>query len=234
MTQKAAYSVSGSIGFISSGSEEVVTLVRRKQAAYGSDSLPKVVIGTCRGLPNEGLQLRKGHFYGVEIRAVFRKEEEPCADVLEDLLSHSTFMGWQIVEDHDVPFTQCRCQDAFDVKLEHLPIHRPIHHASGIDPIMSQTCDECLSVPAPCGSMLDQPFPELGPSAGLCHVGLEAGFIDKDEPFQMVAHEGLATRNPDGPVPRHIGPLLFAGPQIFFYARARAGAASRPQRNGAP
>ena len=226
--------MSGSIGFISSGPEEVVALVWCEQAADGSDSFPKVVIGTCRGLPDEGLQLREGHFDGVEIGAVFRKEEEPCADVLEDVPGDGAFVGWQVIEDHDVSFTQCRCQDAFDVKLEHLTIHRPIHHASGIDPVMSKTCDERLGVPAPCRSMLDQPISELGPAAGLCHVGLEAGLIDKNQPFQMVAHEGLTARDPDGPVPRHIGPLLFAGPQIFFYARARAGAASRPQRNGAP
>jgi hypothetical protein len=30
--------------------EEIVTLVRRKQAAHGSDSFSKVAIGTCRGL----------------------------------------------------------------------------------------------------------------------------------------------------------------------------------------
>src|SRR5210317_2236332 len=98
---------------------------------------------------------------------------------------------------------------------------------------MSQTCDECLGVPAPCGGMVDQPVPDLGPSSGLGHVGLQTGLIDKDQPFQMVAHERLATSDPDCPIPCHIRTLLLTRPQVFFYVRARVGAARRPPRTGA-
>jgi hypothetical protein len=58
----------------------------------------------CKGV----LLLREGHFYGIAVGARFLKEEEPCADVLKDLQSHGAFVGWQIIEDYDVPFTQCR------------------------------------------------------------------------------------------------------------------------------
>jgi hypothetical protein len=61
--------------------------------------------------------------------------------------------------------------------------------------------------------VIDQAFALWCPARGLDHVGLEPGFVQKNEPFQLVRHGGLAVSLPDVPLLRHVRAFAFIGDQ---------------------
>ena len=48
-------------------------------------------------------------------------------------------------------------------------------------------------------------------------LGVERGLVDKHQPLQGAAHDGLAPGDPDLARAGHIRPLLLGGAQRFFY-----------------
>ena len=143
-------------------------------------------------------------------------------------------MGWQFVQNDDIPLAQCRSQYTLDAELKPLPIHGTIDDARGIDPVVSQASDECLRVPVPGRCMVDQPVTDGCPARCLCHVGLQRGLVNEDKPFEMIAHEGLALPDPDRPVTGQVRLMLLAGAKVFFCVITQAGSAIRPRTNDEP
>ena len=66
--------------------EEIPALHWREHMADLSDCLPDIIEGSGACLPQMSLELRKGHFNGIEIWGLFRQEQKPCADISQDLL----------------------------------------------------------------------------------------------------------------------------------------------------
>ena len=81
---------------------------------------------------------------------------------------------------------------------------------------MSEGCDESLGIPVPERCITDQPLADRGPSSGLDEVCLERSLISESQPFQRVAHEGLAMRSPDMASLGHIRPRDLTGEQRFL------------------
>jgi hypothetical protein len=73
-----------------------------------------------------GLELGKGHFDGIEVGAIGREEEEPCATFLEDGGGLLALVAGEVVEDDDVTRLQCRGQLRLYVRLGDLAVHRPV------------------------------------------------------------------------------------------------------------
>ena len=77
--------------------------------------------------------------------------------------------------------------------------------------------------------MIDQSLPTRCPAGALGNVGFQPGFVKEANAFQHVRHEGLAVRDPDVPLSRHLGALLLKRLNVFFCASAQgAGKAARP------
>jgi hypothetical protein len=70
-----------------------------------------------------GFELGKGHFDGIEVGAIGREEQEPCAAFLEDGGDLLALVAGEVVEDDDVTRLQCRSQL---LRLEDLAVHRPV------------------------------------------------------------------------------------------------------------
>jgi hypothetical protein len=69
--------------------------------------------------------------------------------------------------------------------------------------------------------MVDQALADRGPSGGLDKVGLQAGLINEDQPFQHVGHVRLEGFDPEPSPLGHLWPQDFAGEQRFFMAEAK-------------
>ncbi len=82
---------------------------------------------------------------------------------------------------------------------------------------MTEAGDEGLRMPVPEWRIIEQPFASRRPAGGLDQLGVERGFVDKDQPLQGGAHEGLAPGDPDLARTGHIRPPLLGGVQGFFY-----------------
>ena len=73
-----------------------------------------------------------------------------------------------------------------------------------------------LEMPMPERRMIDKPLANRRPAGGFDHLGVEGGLIDEDQAVQGLAHEGLATGDPDATRQRHVRPVLLGGEQCFF------------------
>ena len=136
----------------------------------------------------------------------------------------------EVVENDYVAAAQGRDQLGFDVAVEEFavdpspwslgPVAFPwldVDDPGRVEAVVAQGSDEGPGVPVAEGGMTDQPFADRGPAGGLYQVGLQRCLIDEHQPFQHVAHEGLAVRPPDVARLGHLRPQGFTGEQRFFY-----------------
>ena len=82
---------------------------------------------------------------------------------------------------------------------------------------MGQARDKGLGVQVAEGRMVDQALADGGPAGRLDEVGLQAGLVDEDEPFQHVGRVRLDGLGPDPAPLGHFGPQDFAGQHGFFH-----------------
>ena len=75
---------------------------------------------------------RRRRIDGVEIGAVGREEQEPCAAFLKYGGGLFAFVARQIVKDHHVAALERRGELGLDIGLEDFAVHRAVdHHAGG-------------------------------------------------------------------------------------------------------
>ena len=86
--------------------------------------------------------------------------------------AHLRPLSGKLSPDH-VAGAQGRHQLGFNMKVEHLAIHRSIDHPRGIEAVMAQGTDEGLGAPMAERRVIDQALPARGPASVLGHVGLE-------------------------------------------------------------
>ena len=87
----------------------------------------------------------------------------------------------------------------FYIEIEHLAVHCPEDDPRRVQPVVPQGTNERLGVPMPERGVVDQALSPRRPTGGLCHIGFDGGFVDENQSFQMVGHEGLALGDPDAP-----------------------------------
>ena len=222
------------IGFVTCGFEEVVAFFVREQIADVSDRVPELIVGSGGGFPEQRLELGECHFDWIEVWAVRRQEQKPCTDVVQGAGGTGAFMTGQVVKNDNIASTQRRHQLGCDVEIEHLRVHSPVEDPGCVHPVMAQRSDKGLGAPVAEGRMIDQALPAWGPAGGLGHVGLDRGFVNEGQPFQMVGHEGLAFGDPDTAQVSDIPALLLKRLQVFFCVTARAEATAAQPKSDAP
>src|SRR5512134_3697089 len=182
--------------------------------------------------PEVGLELGEGHFAWVQVRAVWRQEEEPGAALPEDGLGLFAFMRREVVEDDDVAGLQCRGKLRGDVEVEHLAVHRTIDDPGGGQAIAPQCGDERLRFPVTARRPRLEPLVAPGPAAQAYQFGRRGRFIDEDEAVRLAAHARLAAAAPHPAVLADVIAPALRGHQCFFLKEKPAFDSSRDSDAG--
>ena len=122
--------------------EEVPALVWGEEIADVADGLDELIEGSGPNPAQMGLQLRKGHLDGVQIRTAGGQEQEPAAMSLEPPGGSIAVAGGQVVEDDHRPWFQFRDQDFFDAAIEGIPVHGTGDHPRRNNTAAGQTRDQ--------------------------------------------------------------------------------------------
>lgn len=94
-----------------------------------------------------GLEFSECHFDRVEIGAVWRSEEEPCASGFEYGLGFFAFVAGEIVEDNYIARLEGRGELGFDVGFEGRAVHGAVDDPWRSQSITTQGSDKGLGFP---------------------------------------------------------------------------------------
>jgi hypothetical protein len=159
------------------------------------------------------LELGEDLLNGVEIRAVRREEEEPCAGGSDHIANGLAFVRAEIVEDHDIPRLQSCDQYFFDIKTEALGVDRAVEDPWRVDTVMAKCGQEGHRLPMAIRHLGVEPLPASAPAAQRGHIGLGPSFVDEDEAFGI---DPPLIALPARPFAGDVGTLLLAGKHGFF------------------
>ena len=112
-----------------------------------ADGGPELVLGPCRGLAQERLELGEELLDRVEIGTVGRQIEERGVGRGDRLADAVDLVRGEIVEHHDVAGLERRCQELLDVGAERRAGHRPVEHQRRDDAGLPETGDEGRGAP---------------------------------------------------------------------------------------
>jgi hypothetical protein len=85
-----------------------------------------------------------------------------------------------------------------------------------VDQFSPERAKPRIGAPVAEGSVIAQAIPDWCPAGCLDHACLHRRLVDESQPFQGVAHEGLAAGDPDASREGDIGALLLSRVQVFF------------------
>ncbi len=105
------------IGFEACGLEEVVAFLDGEQVTDMADGLPKLIVSASRGFADQGLELGEGYFNRVQVRAVSRHKQEPCAGGLHRGCGLRALVRRKVVENDHVAGHECRKREAEAVQV---------------------------------------------------------------------------------------------------------------------
>ena len=146
-----------------------------------TDALPGGFDSSFGGLSQQQLELGEELLDWVQVRTVWRQEQELGAGGSDGLAHRSAFVAAQVVHDDDVPWLEGWHQELLDISGEGLAVDRAVEDAGCIDPIMPQRCQEGERAPVPKGGPANQLFAARSPTADRGHVGLGPRLVDEDE-----------------------------------------------------
>lgn len=159
------------------------------------------------------LDLREGLLDRIEVRGIWREIPEAGTGRADHLADGVGFVRAEIVHDDDIAGLEHGHELLLDIGAEALPIDRPVEDARGGQTIASKRTEECQCAPVTMGRKATQAFALRSPAIEWGHVGLDPGFIDKDQSL------GIETRLkavPALPAASDVGTGLLKGEQRFF------------------
>ena len=119
----------------------------------------------------------------------------------------------EVVHDDDVAGFKRRHENLLDISKEALAVDRAVENEGGVDPVVSQRCEEGQRSPVPMRHLGEQLVSSRSPAAKARHVGLGPGLVDDDQPrWIKPALMHLPAQAPSCDV----GAILFGGEQSFF------------------
>lgn len=118
-------------------------------------------------------------------------------------------MGGQIVEDDDITRLEDGGELGFNIGVEDQAVHRRIDDPWSDKAIALEASNQGLGAPVAKGGLGKQPLTFGAASRGFGHLGVGAGFVEKDQPPTMFTHLGLAALFPFCPRLDQVRPVLF-------------------------
>ena len=162
------------------------------------------------------LELGEGHLDRVEIRTIGRQEEEPGSTFFQNGGGFLALVAGEIVENDHVAWLQRRGELSLNVGLEDHAVHRLVDDPRRCQAIASQARDEGLCPPMSERGFGFQTSADTSPPAQARHLRGGAGFIEKDQPINLLAHVRLAVGAPVMARFTDVSALGLGGQQRFF------------------
>ena len=122
-------------------------------------------------------------------------------------------MTAEIIEHDDIARLEGADKELFGIGAEALAVNRSVKDAGRLDPVHTQSCEEGQRAPSAMGRFADQAPSTRTPAPQRRHVGLDPGFIQKDEAAGIAA---VLPGPPALPVASGIRPVLLAGERGFL------------------
>lgn len=149
----------------------------------------------------------------IEIGAVGREEQEPCASGPDRGPDGGLLVAGEVVHDDDVAGRECRAELFFDPCREAGGIYRLIEDEGRIDPVAAQCGDEGHRLPVAIRRLGVEPLADRRPAPQGRHIGLGPGLVDEDQaPGIRSILELLPLLAPSG----DLRPQLLGGKNAFF------------------
>ena len=158
-------------------------------------------------------ELGEDLFDRIEVRAVWRQEQEPGSRSTDGLAHGRPFVAGQIVHDDDVAGQERWHEQLLDIVGKALSVDRLIEDARGIDPVASQSGEESHRAPMAVGHLGMEPLTDRCPAAQGRHVGLRPGLVDEDKPGEIKLPLILLPLHAPA---RDCRPKLLGGQHAFF------------------
>jgi hypothetical protein len=107
-------------------------------------------------LSRQSFELGEDLLDGVEVGGVFRQEHEAGSDIADRLPHRLSFVGAEIVEDHDVARRQRWDEELFDIRVEALAVDGPVELAGRVDAVVAQGGEESRGLPFALRDLVDE------------------------------------------------------------------------------
>lgn len=130
----------------------------------------------------------------------------------------------EIVHDHDVTRSQGGREMLFDPAAKEFAVDRTVNDQRRGQSRDSQGGQKGGGLPVSMRDVTDQARSFQGPSARANHVRLHPGFVEEHEPF---GGDAVLPQFPGRAAFGHVGPLLFARSQDFFFTVSRNACSAR-------
>lgn len=166
-----------------------------------------------RCLAEQVLELGEDLLNRIEIRRVFRQEDQFGADRSDEAAHGFTLMAAEIIHHDDVASLQGRDQHPLDVKPEALAIDGTLDQPGSLNAIVAQGSQEGHGFPVTVWNLGLEPHATLRPSPKRGHVGLGPGFVEK---HQATGRDPVLILTPLCAPSRDVRTILFAGQHGFF------------------
>ena len=192
---------------------EIPAFLRREERQRDRDELDDLVEAAWSGRAQEGFQLRKRELDGIEVGAVRREESDEGPRLFNGGLHGRLFVDGQVVEHHDVAWSQRGHEHLFDVGEEGGIVDRAIEDRRRLQAVPPQRSDHGVRLPVSAGRVIAEPQAAWAAAVAPQQIGRDAGFIEKDEV------PGIAQRLRILPVAAGRGDVrtaLFVGVYGFF------------------
>ena len=194
-------------------SHEIPAFLWREELQRDRDELDDVVEAAGARRAQEGFQLCKRELDGIEVGAIRRQESDDGPRLFNGGLDGRLFMDGQVVEHHDVAWSQRGHVHLFDVGEECGIVDRAVEDRRRLQAVPPQRGDHGVCLPVSAGRVIAEPQAAWAAAIAPQQISRDAGFVEKDEV------PGIAQRLRLVPVAAGRGDIraaLFVGVYGFF------------------
>ena len=190
-----------------------MAFLRGEAVEQGADTPPCGFGGSLCGFAHQVFEFGEDLLDGVQIGAIWRQEQQPCADAADGRTDGRPLVAAQIVHDDNVACPERGQEELFDIIEEARRVDRLIENAGRIDPVATQGRQERHRAPVAVRHFGKEPLTFGCPAAQGSHVGLGPGLVDEHEPPGIKpVLEFLPLRPSSG----DLGTELFGRQHAFF------------------
>jgi len=173
----------------------------------------QAIKGSLGCLAEEGFELGKEVFNGVEIWGVGRQEEQGGTARFDGLADASDFMTAEVIGHDDVAGAESGAQDGADIFQKGFYVHRAVQKPRSFHAILAQGGDKGAGLPVAVGDAGHAAFCLFRASVSTRHIGGQTGFIKEDE---LAACQAGLIAPPVFARQPHVLAFLLAGVKRFF------------------
>src|SRR5271166_1770093 len=164
--------------------EPAENILNRHTVQGLTDRLVQAVLRPRRDPAKLSLELRPQLLDRVVVRAVWRQGQDSRPCTLDRLRHVPREVGFEVVEDHHVPWAEFRDQYLIHIGLERLRVGRPGENQRRPHTIQTQRRDHRRRTPRG-GDRADGPLAPRRPSVGRRHRRVDARLVDEYQAFRV-------------------------------------------------